>query len=84
MFDTNTYGKEEVCPICWVEMNNSDNAKIIPVWGHIFHEDCIEQWILKARNNKVQCPVWRLDIKDALEKQEKQNDVSNDLRCNLK
>ena len=48
------------CCICLHEMDNSSEKKIMALpCGHIFHEDCINQWISK----KPTCPVCNYEIK---------------------
>lgn len=51
---------KEPCCICLHEMDNSSEKKIMALpCGHIFHEDCINQWI----STKPTCPVCNYEIK---------------------
>jgi len=36
----------------------------------MFHEDCIERWILKAKHRNILCPVCRVNIKEELDANE--------------
>lgn len=53
LFESDKFGDNENCPICCLEFEDKHHIKVLPVCNHIFHEDCIEQWIIKARSNCV-------------------------------
>lgn len=55
---------------------------MVPGCNHIFHEDCIEQWILKASSNSVVCPVCRIDIKDKLDSRDSSSEASTSIEMN--
>ena len=57
------HGDMDSCSICIGDMENR-----IKVLGckHGFHEDCIDSWILKSRDNNIVCPVCRTNIKEKL------------------
>ena len=67
LYCSEKHSNYESCPICWDDFTEDQHIKPLPECNHIFHEDCIEQWILKARSNKIMCPVWRIDIKGKLD-----------------
>lgn len=70
LYNAEKHGNCESCPIWCEEFKEDAQIKLIPVCNHIFHEDCIEQWILKARTGRILCPVCRIDIKGKLDELE--------------
>jgi hypothetical protein len=48
------------CSICLIEYN--DNSKIIKIrkCEHIYHQECISEWIIT--NNKLSCPLCRIHL----------------------
>ena len=76
-YDKSKLGNSDSCSICWNDFENNESVKILPKWAHIFHEDCIEKWILKARHNNICCPVWRVNIKEELDAEEAKEDNMN-------
>ena len=40
------------CTICLVAFKNGEKVRVIPVCNHLFHEQCLEDW-LRVR---VKCP----------------------------
>lgn len=48
--------KEEICSICLVEYEGEDAVSKLGRCGHVFHLNCIEQWILR---NQFSCPLCR-------------------------
>ena len=49
---------QDSCAICLEEFNDGETIKKMPDCGHIFHGDCITNW-LKMHNN---CPYCRLRL----------------------
>ena len=47
------------CTICY---EDGINVKIIPC-SHLFHRDCIENWIRSNTPNRMKCPICRNNIK---------------------
>ena len=48
------------CPICWSEFGRNDYVTtLVCDEKHIFHTECIEQWIRKGQNS---CPLCRCTI----------------------
>jgi hypothetical protein len=58
-----------------MEFNEDQYIKILPKCSHIFHEDCIEKWILKAKMRYICCPVCRVNIRDEVEMQEQTDQI---------
>jgi hypothetical protein len=55
----NDYSVDDVCPICITEFEKDQNIINLPCnKGHIFHEDCIGEWI--RRDNT--CPLCKAPI----------------------
>jgi len=48
--------REEICSICLVEYEGEDAVSKLGMCGHVFHLNCIEQWILR---NQFSCPLCR-------------------------
>jgi hypothetical protein len=52
-YNQEKHSHAESCPICCVDFDEDQYIKILPKCNHIFHEDCIEKWILKAKNRYI-------------------------------
>lgn len=48
--------REESCSICLVEYEEEDAVSKLGMCGHVFHFNCIHQWILR---NQFSCPLCR-------------------------
>ncbi|KAK7390762.1 hypothetical protein VNO78_18825 [Psophocarpus tetragonolobus] len=48
--------RQEICSICLVEYEGPDAVSIIGTCCHVFHLNCIHQWILR---NQFSCPLCR-------------------------
>ena len=70
IFEKEKHGDVDSCSICWNDFHVKEQVKILPKWAHIFHEDWIEKWILKAKHSNIKCPVWRVNIKEELDIEE--------------
>ena len=60
----NLLNDSQQCSICLSDVNVTDNDKLILNCGHMFHKDCIKNWILVHKT----CPLCRekvifLDLK---------------------
>ena len=58
---------EKVCSICLSEFLDNEMVCKLPECNHIFHRDCIREWL--ARNQK--CPFCRNDIKRAIRRKKR-------------
>jgi len=65
-YSSNSAGKNKVaaaaaptCAICISSCNEGDILKILPNCHHIFHIDCISQWLTEHSNL---CPLCRLPV----------------------
>lgn len=47
-------GAEE-CAVCLVEFEDSDTVKMLPLCQHVFHQNCIDQWL----PSRLTCPICR-------------------------
>merc|ERR1712113_941596 len=56
----------QTCPVCKDKFEDGDVCKLMPC-DHLYHKDCIEQWLNHANN----CPVcrYRLKTDDAIYEQ---------------
>lgn len=81
LYDNEKHGESESCPICFEEYEDKCKLKILPDCSHVFHENWIEQWILKARSSWVSCPVCREEILAKLpeESKETENEESEEM-----
>ncbi|KDP34535.1 hypothetical protein JCGZ_11085 [Jatropha curcas] len=52
-------GKVDCCCICLEEYKEGDKCKILSKCKHLYHDSCIEEWLLKGRN----CPVCRDSVR---------------------
>ena len=50
--------KNPKCTICLIDFNEKEKIKIFTCLQHIFHEDCIKNWLKNKRN----CPVCRKQL----------------------
>ena len=56
-YDKNKYSENYQCIICMEEFENNENVKLLPC-EHIFHKNCIKQWLLKQKT----CPFCKAEI----------------------
>ena len=50
--------KNPKCTICLIDFTEKEKIKIFSCFQHIFHEDCIKNWLKNKRN----CPVCRKQL----------------------
>ena len=61
-FNTDTFQHEQLCCICYVEYENTDEVtKLECDPKHYFHTECIVAWINRGNNS---CPICRKPIKE--------------------
>jgi len=53
------------CSICMEAFQDGECVRELPMCGHIFHSECIDEWL--SLNGS--CPICRRDIAEALEEQ---------------
>ena len=53
--DLDTRNKHDKCPICQEEYRENDTVRILPC-EHIFHNDCVDNWLLEHSHK---CPCCR-------------------------
>ncbi|CAD8100578.1 unnamed protein product [Paramecium sonneborni] len=65
---------QETCSVCLLEYQKDAICRFTPC-NHIFHSDCLEQWIMKNEN----CPLCRcaLDLKTLLELKSQNANIDN-------
>ena len=56
-YDKDKYSKNYQCIICMEEFEKNEKVTLLPC-DHIFHSNCIEQWLLKQRS----CPFCKSEI----------------------
>ena len=52
------YSENFQCIICMEEFNEGEKVKLLPC-GHIFHPNCIKEWLMKQKS----CPFCKSEIK---------------------
>ena len=57
-YDKKKYSENYQCIICMEEFVKKEKLKLLPC-GHIFHDNCIKQWLLKEKT----CPFCKSEIK---------------------
>ena len=57
-YKKNLYSENYQCIICMEEFEEKEKVKLLPC-GHIFHINCIKQWLLKQKS----CPFCKSEIK---------------------
>jgi len=50
--------RAERCLVCLSDYEAEDEARMLVKCGHLFHKDCIDQWLTEGRNS---CPLCRGD-----------------------
>ena len=55
-------GEDKICPICQEDFNDKEKLKMTPC-GHIFHPQCISQWLTKQCTRPT-CPTCRHDCRE--------------------
>ena len=57
--------KEDVCPICFLELKNEEIVKC-PCCNNIIHKECMEKWLRMGKSNCVYCrsDVWKDYLKN--------------------
>ena len=56
-FNKEKYSENERCIICMEEFIDNEKVNLLPC-GHIFHINCIKQWLLKTKS----CPFCKTEI----------------------
>ena len=56
-YDKNKYSENYQCIICMEEFKIKEKVKLLPC-GHIFHKNCIKEWLLKQKS----CPFCKSEI----------------------
>ena len=56
-YDKDKYSENYQCIICMEEFEKNENVKLLPC-GHIFHDNCIKEWLLKQKS----CPFCKSEI----------------------
>lgn len=62
------FNSDDRCSVCLELYSNNDIAVKLNC-NHVFHVDCMNEWI---RNNKVSCPLCRIQFKESLDEHERQ------------
>ena len=57
-YDKNKYSENYQCIICMEEFQKREKVTLLPC-GHIFHKNCIKEWLLKEKS----CPFCKSEIR---------------------
>ncbi|CAI2366022.1 unnamed protein product [Moneuplotes crassus] len=76
-FNKEKHGEYETCTICCGEFEEEKYIKVLPKCSHIFHEECIEGWILKAKHQMICCPICRTNIKEEIDLQYQEEGIQD-------
>ncbi|CAN6477052.1 unnamed protein product [Victoria cruziana] len=49
---------ESLCAVCLGEFEGGETAKLLPLCGHFFHADCIDEWL----SSHTSCPLCRASL----------------------
>jgi len=61
------------CAVCLNEFQHNDKLRLLPKCYHVFHQDCIDVWLLSHMN----CPVCRSKLTPNVPESEQQQEHSN-------
>ncbi|CAN6466916.1 unnamed protein product [Victoria cruziana] len=48
------------CAVCLCEFQDDDRLRLLPRCSHVFHPECIDEWL----SSHVTCPVCRADLRE--------------------
>ncbi|KAF2610478.1 hypothetical protein F2Q70_00009213 [Brassica cretica] len=48
---------EDCCTVCLSDFESDDNIRQLPNCRHVFHDHCLDRWIVDCR--KMTCPICR-------------------------
>lgn len=57
---------EEMCSVCYEDFKQGDDMCVLPVCHHIFHMNCVKEWLVKS----PVCPMCRANVRLNLETEE--------------
>ncbi|XP_022872888.1 E3 ubiquitin-protein ligase ATL23-like [Olea europaea var. sylvestris] len=57
-YSASTFSKTTDCAICLESFIEGDNCKILPSCEHLFHANCVDQWL----GRKPNCPTCRARV----------------------
>ena len=60
-YDKEKHIDHDSCSICIGEYEDSSRVKMLTC-KHLFHENCIDEWIMKGRDTNIVCPVCWTDL----------------------
>lgn len=58
LFDEDLYAKDSMCCVCLGEFEMNEKLHQIPACQHVFHGDCIRNWI----HSNTTCPLCRCSV----------------------
>nr|XP_016515871.1 PREDICTED: RING-H2 finger protein ATL46-like [Nicotiana tabacum] len=83
-FVYNRRAKEPLdCAICLLEFEHGDKGRKIKSCSHIFHENCLDKWLMHGKGQNSNCPVCRSVIIPNYMVEEIQEVEDGGLRFNL-
>ncbi|MCD7457960.1 hypothetical protein HAX54_036677 [Datura stramonium] len=47
------------CAICLSDFEHGDKGRKIESCGHIFHENCLDKWLMHGKGRQASCPLCR-------------------------
>ncbi|WOH10396.1 hypothetical protein DCAR_0729864 [Daucus carota subsp. sativus] len=56
IYDSKNFKSESCCAICLEQLAHGDEARVLKRCMHVFHKDCIDEWL---PNRSLTCPICR-------------------------